>query len=406
MPLGACERRVGPAAFKQTGVVMPAPLPPYGLAAYSLVSRSPFLHAQYVMDVASVCLLVVAALVLGRVTGAGAALALFAAAPFAFIVLLVGQPLLFLFCALSASAYFLSRGQDRLAALCGCPMMLEPHLGVAVWASMFVWRPRTRIVLLAGAGALAAASVAALSWREVAEYFTTVLPLHALSEARAPQQVSLTILLVSLGVPVAAALTLSSLQYIVTATIGVITAGSVLKILKEPEAIVLIPPLFSVLGGTYIHSTDFLFAVPAALVILRHTRRRWVVCAALVALVPHLREIGGIVTVMLSATCAAFLLVSIGKPLSGGIVGLALVLVGVMSSNAVAQGPSVVLPAADERAFAEESWMRFVDVIPTYWTDALSRIAAWAALILLCHIAIGIQRRGEAHRQPSRAESL
>ncbi len=78
--------------------------------------------------------------------------------------------------------YFARRGRARAAALCAAATMIEPHLGLPVCIALAIWMPATRLTLALALALLGALSVAALGWATNFEYFTGVLPAHALSE--------------------------------------------------------------------------------------------------------------------------------------------------------------------------------------------------------------------------------
>ena len=101
--------------------------------------------------------------------------------------------------AICACAYFAGRGNWQRAAIAGAVAMIEPHLGLPVCVALAVWAPATRLPLAICLGVLAAASVITLGPAVNLEYFTSVLPAHALSEAARDTQFSLTSVLASLG---------------------------------------------------------------------------------------------------------------------------------------------------------------------------------------------------------------
>jgi len=287
MPLGACEHRVATGPFFGSGVVMPAPLPPYALAGLRVVAFMPFGAAQHLLDWASLGSFAVSAFLLGKLTRAPMMVIVFAIAPIAWVVLALGQTLLVMLCALMVCAALIERGHDGWAALVASALMVEPHVGIAVCASLFLWRAKTRPVFLATGTVLGTIAVTMLSWPVVGEYFTAVLPLHARSEVYAAARFSLTSALVGLGVPVAAALKLGALQYAIGLIVGVFVARSLEDRLGAKSALAIVPPLFAVVGGTFMHATDFILAVPAALLIATNTTRAAWATAAMVAIAAH-----------------------------------------------------------------------------------------------------------------------
>lgn len=69
MPLAACEQRVSTNAVFRQHVVVPAPLPPYALAAYGIVALLPYETSYRLNVVTSVVALTASAYLLAGVTG-------------------------------------------------------------------------------------------------------------------------------------------------------------------------------------------------------------------------------------------------------------------------------------------------------------------------------------------------
>jgi hypothetical protein len=400
MPLGACEHRVATGPFFASGVVMPAPLPPYALAVLRVVAMLPFETAQRLLDWASLVSFALSAYLLRRITALPFAAIVFAMAPIAWVVLALGQTLLVMLCALTVCATLLARGHDRWAALAASVLMVEPHVGVAVCASLFVWRARTRPVFLATAAVLATTAVSVLSWPVVVEYFTTVLPLHARSEVFAPAQLSLTSALAALGVPVGTALRLGALQYGAGVIAGVAVARALELRLGVRAAVALVPPLFAVAGGTFIHATDFMLAVPAALLIAANTRWAALATLATIAIGAHWIAVGGLPGPLLTIVSGPFVVYARHRLL------LPALTLGAAFALAVAllamhpQEPRTVLAAVAPADFAEVSWGNYVGQHAATTFDFMVRLPMWSGLIALCALAVHLAagRREKATR--------
>jgi Glycosyltransferase family 87 len=395
MPLGACEHRVAAGPFFASGVVLPAPLPPYALAALRPLAFVPFAAAQHLLDALSLAALALAAYLLYRLTRLPALAVIFALAPIAWIVIALGQPLLIVLAALVACAALLERGHDRWAAAAASLLMVEPHAGAAVCVALFVWRPRTRPVFAGLAFAAAAFSVAVLSWPVVLEYFRDVLPLHARSELFSPEQLSLSAVLVALGVPSATALQLGSLQYAAFALAGTFVARSLAQRLGSAAALALVPPLFAVLGGTFIHATDFLLAVPAALLLAAKTRRSAWITAALVATGTHLRAVGGLPGALLGVVAAPVLIYALHRRAAAASSVAVACGLAVAALTTLPDAPPVVLAAAAPQQFAETSWEAFVRAHPASALDFALRFPMWCGLVALCAAAFELALRRE-----------
>lgn len=387
-PLGECEHRIATSPLFGTGLIIPVPLPPYTLAVVALLTRLPFAAAQHVFDLASLAALVVSLLLLRRITNRPALFIAFTLAPLAWANLALGQSVLIILGSIVCAAYLLHRGQDRCAAVAAAITMLDPHLGLPVCASLFLWRPKARLALLGLGSALAVISVVVVSLPVTLEYFSAVLPAHARSEAGAVVQCSLTALLVFLHVPTATALELGSLQYVVTVTVGLIAAVGVSSRLNHPSALVLLPPLFGILGGAYIHGNDFILAIPAALLLLKHLQNTALVTGSMIALAPLWKAVGGLPAPILTIIASVVLLLSVQRRAIVTLMvaaGLSLV---VYLSTRVPAPRSISVANVSPVAYADVSWALHESAYPMSALDLAFKIPAWVGLLSLCLVAI------------------
>jgi len=389
LPLGSCEHQVAHGSFFRSAIVLPAPLPPYALAIMMIAARIPFSLAQHVLDVVSVVALVVAALLLGAQTRSGTLIALFALGPIAWSVLLLGQPIIVLVAALAACAGLLARQRDAEAAVCASIMMFEPHIGLPTCAALFLWRPRTRPAFLITAAAVVIVCLVFVPFRLTVEYFSVVLPLHARSEATSPLQYSSTSLLLALGVPLTLSLRLASVQYLLTVALGTYVARRVYAKSLDPTALAFVPSLFAVVGGAFIHYTDFLFAVPAGLLLLRYRPKSRIVAIAIIALNPPLYAIWGFPGALVGALFAAIMLALLGEIPLAFVCFIALI---AMSHVARALPGPERIPAEFVlgSGYAEDSWTNYMQSIQTSALDLIRRAPEWIGLALLCSSSIAL----------------
>jgi hypothetical protein len=288
-PLGACERSLGSTRFfeKNPKVTIPAPLPGYAIAALIPLTRLPF-GAAIAVWLALLfagwlaCVIAIAAFagVQREVTVAALALSLAALSfPFGEVV-----PIAVGFICLAGYAAWQDR--PRLAALFAAGSMIEPHLGLPVCLTLAVWLSGTRWVLAVCAVVFAGLSLLVLGLPANVEYFTSVLPAHALSELTRDTQYSLSAVLAALGVSPSAAVRGGGLWYVAMLILGTIFAGRVARTTGNRAFLACIPPAFAVFGGTFIHVTQIAAAIPAAilLVSLSKDRERIVAVVALILL--------------------------------------------------------------------------------------------------------------------------
>ncbi len=397
-PLGACERSSEPRIFREKNfrVIVPAPLPGYAIGALAPLALLPFAAAAAIWAVllflgwlASVAALVRCARVPWQTALAALVLSLGAASlPFGEIVPLA-------IAAICISGYFAWRGRWVAAALAAAAAMIEPHIGLPVCIALVYWAPATRMTLGLSLAALGLLSLATLGLATNLEYFASVLPAHALSEAARDTQFSLTSMLASLGVNDTAAVRAGSLWYLAMLVVGAVVAGALAKRLNDAAFLVFVPPAFAVFGGTFIHVTQIAAAIPAALLLVGHLndRRRAVAVAALLLLaVPWIMAwspslglapafpIGylawrysnqNVRAVLAAALLSGVLLVGLNRA--------TVVLGAARGTSAPAYSGATIDPA-----FAEASWAEFTRKSSTGSAAAwLVRIPTWGSLAVL-----------------------
>jgi len=266
-PLRSCEHRVAP-QINPPDIVEPAPLPGYALLPFAALAQLPYRPAALVFVVASLVSVAVAAVALSELTGVPLVAPLGALLVVdGFVNIHYGEMPPLAIAALCVAGLYAARGCDRLAALAASAAMIEPHLGLAACLSLFVWRPRARIVLGSAAIVLGALWVVSLSLPNVAEYFTQVLPLQSRAEVPAVDQYSLTWLAHLAGADEALASQLGSLSYVALLFFGVLAAPRAAHNLHAPALLVFFPVAATTLFGVFIHDLQLPAAVPAALVI-------------------------------------------------------------------------------------------------------------------------------------------
>gem|GEM_PF-411171 len=289
-PLRSCERGVVSPAFykKNPGVTIPAPLPGYAIAALIPFSLLPFGVAATLWVALLLLAWFACIATLSRFAGIAweMSLAVFALSlgvlslPFGEVVpLAVGCT--------CVAAYAAWSGRWRLAAIFAAGAMIEPHLGLPVCVALAVWAPATRWLLALCFVALGALSFGVLGASVNFEYFSSVLPAHALSEVTRDTQYSLSAILAAIGVAPGAALRAGALWYLAMLLAGTVAAGKLAKETRNAAFIVCVPPAFAVFGGSFIHITQIAAAVPAAtlLACCAQPRYRNAAIAALLLLV-------------------------------------------------------------------------------------------------------------------------
>ncbi|HZZ63982.1 MAG TPA: hypothetical protein VFE17_00660 [Candidatus Baltobacteraceae bacterium] len=316
-PLHTCEREQTDAtlSFFARDIVLPAPLPAYDIGALSLISRLPFSIASKVWTI----------LLLLTVAGSAVALAYLAKAPLSAVTPVLWLSLgitsvclgeLIPLCVLSVLlAAIYARKANFLGMACAVGgAMVEPHIGLPLLIVGFVYVRQSRVYLAAVTSVLAIAFLLTAGVGGLEEYVRVVLPSHAASEIGSDAQLSLSVILHWLGASDSLALRAGAISYIAMIALAVVTAPIVAKKYDDDALLMAVPAALSIIGGVFIHVTEFAAAIPLVLLILLHrTERRYVFVIALILLAipwwalgtPML--FGPVTRVVLAATVAAYL---------------------------------------------------------------------------------------------------
>lgn len=287
-PLHDCELNKTDHVFTAfaRAVTLPAPLPGYDLAAFVPISRLPFAAAEAVWTFVLTVACTAAFLALSKLMGLPAI--------FTFSLLWLSLILLSLsygelipvsIAGLCISLWFAHEARWAGAGAGAILALAEPHIGLPVCLALALWQPRTRVVLAVAGAALILLSVSTLGLRENVEYFTHVLPLHALSELASDAQLSLSVILHYAGMTDRLASAIGTAAYLATAALSIALARIAAARFADGAYFVAVPGAFSVIGGSFIHVTDFVAATPLALLLYRDLpRARLLFVTALVLL--------------------------------------------------------------------------------------------------------------------------
>ena len=269
-PLDACERArtLVPGTVSLPAGILPAPVPGYVLALFVPLSLLPFDVAAAIWYALLIAAVVVTVELLRALTALPRA-AIAAAVLGTDIVSSVtyGQLAPLATLGIAAAALAVSRDRPRRAALACALVLLQPQVAIGPVASLFLWLPRTRVVIAGVSAVLALVSLGAIGLAANVEYARSVISAQALAEAPFDVQFSLTWLLVFFGTGESAALHIAWLEYVAMVVAGVLLGGLLANRLNVREALVVVPAATAVLGGSYLHVFQLAAAVPCALVL-------------------------------------------------------------------------------------------------------------------------------------------
>lgn len=390
-PLHACELATmeKPINSVWRAVVIPAPMPPYVIAAFSLVSLLPFKLAAFLWTSLMLLSGALSVAILSRITNVS--LSTIVSAVLLSVIgtsLTLGQIAPLAIVATCVAALCVSRERWVWAAVAGASTLIEPAIGVPVCLSIAWWRPRTRIPLAACCAVLLLTSIV-LGIQTNIEYVLRVLPAHAMSEIGSDEQYSLTVILHALGMAPRAAIFAGSAWYVGMLALGTAFAGVAAARLKQPAFYALLPPAICALGGPFMHLTQIAVAVPAALLLVSAQRRGLAFAALILVALPW-----PMAQSPAFAVIASLLTFAMAYGIFGGKVIPASIFAAIVAIVALAlfQGYRTEAPSVSNRRvlsidpqLAQASWG---DLMTQRYSrgDAISwlkRAPTWAGLLLL-----------------------
>ncbi len=416
-PLATCERSPKGHALHAVppNLALPAPLPPFDLAAFAVLSRLSYARATVCWSLLVLLSLLITIEGMHRLTALPRAqLALVFVPTDGISALFLGEVAPVAVASLVLAMLAVRSGRPRVAAVAIALSLCEPHVGVAPIFALFLCFPAARTTTALCACALAVVSLLAIGAGTSLEYVRDVLPAHALSEISSPRQLSLTALLHSAGASDGTALALGTASYLTMLFLGM--ALSRRLALRDPfdPFIVAAPAALVLVGGAFIHTIQMPAALPAALLAYARLagRARRIAGAAIVTIaIPWTSFLGlGTIFVLVAAVAVGllmryFLAASQARAVAGAFAAGAFVY-GL--NYALASGDpfpaQIVLPPLHPNDLAEVNWR--------YNILALSRIdrivfdvARMPAWIAIATVARGIwlaARRSEPRLLPDR----
>lgn len=272
-----------------SGVAVPAPLPGYALLAFAPIALLPYVLACAVWLAVLLITVFASARALAILLGRKYDQALWTlVGGFAVISLPFGELGSVIVAAVLWMAVALSRGAWAWAAVAGGFAMILPHVALPALLAIFLLVPQMRARLAALALLLLALDVSCGGTAVALSYVRDVLPAHARSEIGSTAQYGMTWILHGLHASDAVAIAGGDVCYAVMTLLGVIAARAFVARRGDPMYAALVPPAFAVLGGTFMHYTQIMVAIPAALLLFDRSangRARMLFATALLLLV-------------------------------------------------------------------------------------------------------------------------
>jgi Glycosyltransferase family 87 len=399
-PLASCERapRADFLSRAAPNLAIPAPLPPYALAPFALLSRLPYAVAGSIWLLLLLGALGATISALWRLTRLPLPAVIAAVAlgdGYAAIVL--GQIAPFAIAAIALACLWIERGFYLRAACAAAIAMLEPHVGLPGCLALFFWAPRTRLPLAALGVAFCAVSLWIGGTALNLEYLQAVLPSHALSEVVNEKQYSLTYVLGRFGLNDTLALRLGDISYALMTTLGIALAPLLAKRAGSRAFLVALPSATALLGGPFVHIIQMPAAIPCALLLYARlpAQRPVLLCALLALAVPWVQftMLGSGFPLLAAVTCG-ILVAALGRSrLAVGLAGVVAYAFVVLTNSLIVTfvpDPSAALAAHfDPHALAQANWALYVRLVGTTDLAAydLAKLPTWAGLCTLAVVA-------------------
>ena len=281
----------------------------------------------------------------------------------------------------------LRRGNDAAAGVLGTLVLIEPHLGLPVFAALLVGVPRGRVAATVTAICLGVTGVFAVGGATFLEYAGSVLPAQAHAETSYVYQYSLTYVLASAHLPPRFALAFGDLSYVVTAVLGILWGRRLAAQLQRRALLVFVPAATILLGGSYMHMIDLAMAVPAAALLAVSLPQRSRMAAAVAVVLLSVPWIGVWITKKLFLA-SLFVVAVLSARLIGGAVAFALFCIVAVAIYGFELRPpagfTAVTPAVPPGDLAQAAWSAYVAQLRSdAWSWLAIKVPTWCGLAAL-----------------------
>lgn len=421
-PIHDCERAGSPSFFAMyPNVTVPAPLPPYALAAFIPLALLPYALAKALWFAILLACTALTVVLTSRLAQIPRALALAATG-----MAILGPTVLQLALApvpialLVLTAFFASQKRWNATAVCMTAAMIEPHVALPAALALFLWIPQMRARLAAGAAVLGLGSLLLTGPQTLLWYFSVLLPGHAGSELNNIGQFSLTTLLYHAGVSGALALRIGTIQYALMLVFGIWIGRVLYERFGNPAYVVLAAAACSVVGGSFIHLSEIAIAIPLICMLAQKLKTPALWWALALLAVPWESVFNWAFLAPFSVMSLAWIvwyrfrpmpvLLMLGS-LAVLLVDLSLHAVSVAEFRAAHVNSALIAPAAPD-ASSDVTWAAFNTLSGSgsfWWLEKVLTLGALAIVIaVLVHVArsrpLGSQHDLIAHEHIARSD--
>jgi hypothetical protein len=404
------------------GVTLPAPQPAYDLAMFAVLSTLPFALSKALWGAALGIAFFVTVTSLIRLTSLSPPL-IFAIVATSLIgaSLALGQIIPIYAAAACTAALMAKQGKWGWAGVAAAVSLVEPHLGLPMCLALAFWAPRARFTLLLTSGALVGIALLTAGPAVNLEYLTTVLPLHALSELGSDGQLSLSVIFHGLHASDAVAIGAGTFSYCLMSILGIWLARVASARFQNAGFLVAVPAAASVVGGSFLHATDIVAALPLVLLLIAVSQYRLLFLTAVVLLAtPWLAQspVNEMIPwFLLSAVCAGYAIWALGaRSVYASVACAAAIFIALLEGNSaysraqqVYLSQSHVTRTVIDEKYPQASWARIntsalsTQSLPSW----LMRLPTWSGLaLLIAGTGLAIRyRTGTTHSNALRESS-
>lgn len=394
----ACEHAAMPLGLfaAQGGVAVPAPFPGYALALFVPLTVLHYLAACVVWLLILLAAIALSVRALCELLGRPPTPLLWSLVTgFAIVSMPFGELGPVLVAAISWMAVGLRRGAWWLAALAGGLAMLEPHAALPSLLAVFAFVPQMRVRMAVVGALLLVIDVLSGGPSIAFSYLRDVLPAHAHSELASRVQYGMTWIVHALGASDRAAIAGGEISYAFMTLLGLAVTRALLVHRRDLAYAALVPAAFAVTGGTFMHYTQIMAAIPAALLLYEQrdgTARKLLAGALLLLIFPWQWVLAQPLLVPVFAVVCGALAVAILRWSPSAALRTALataILAGAIVAAGFYFGPGMNAQphiAVAHGALAEYGWERFVraQLASTSIIWWIVKAPTWIGLLLLC----------------------
>ena len=297
---------------------------------------------------------------------------------------------------LCAGAVALVRSRWTVTAVLLGLACIEPHVAMPPILAAFILVPQLRIRLALTVAVVLAISMVAGGFTLNLEYLTATLPAHAASELGTAGQYGLSAALHSIGFSDRMALAAGSVQYAIFVAAGI----CLVRALKQemPASVILGMAALAATGGTFMHVTQVVSALPFAFLVTSQARTTLAWCGLALLAIPWQSAFENGIWMFAGLVLLAVLAYQTRIGWIWSIFAAAALSAGLwyLAASAPPQPQLHAIPAVPGVSLAEVAWRALADQFPPTALSWLAHLLTYAGVACTLWSAVAIAL-GRAH---------